>query len=310
MSSKDPYHILGVSRGADADEIKRAYRKLAKQHHPDRNPGNPQAAEKFKEVQAAYEVLGDTQRRQQYDQFGAGGPRPDFHHWDSHAAHRHRPDMGGFDFGNVGDLSSIFEQFFGGGGGRGRPAQAARAAPGADLEHGVQVSFEEALAGTQREVVLSSPDGGTERISFRVPAGVTDGQRIRVRGKGHLGQGGRGDLLITCRVAPHRFFRREGDDLYLDAPLTILEATLGAKITVPTLTGSASVSIPGGTGSGAKLRLRGHGVPAKDGDNAGDLFVVLKIQPPKELTPEAREMLESLQDQLDDDPRQNLDWGV
>jgi len=316
MSSKDPYQILGVSRSADADEIKRAYRRLAKQHHPDRNPGNPQAADRFKEVQAAYEVLGDPQRRQQFDQFGAGGPRPDFHHWNSHTTQRHAPDTGGFDFGNLGDLSSIFEQFFSGarmrgqGRGRGRSTVSATQAapPGADLEHHVQVSFEEALHGTTREVVLSAPEGGSERISFRVPAGVSNGQRIRVRGKGHQGPGGRGDLMITCTVAPHRFFRREGSHLYLDVPLTITEAALGTKISVPTLSGSATVSIPPGTASGAKLRLRGHGVPAKNGASSGDLYVVVKIQPPKDLSPKARELLAALQTELTEQPRATLGW--
>lgn len=314
MSSKDPYEILGVSRTADADEIKQAYRRLAKQHHPDRNPGNPQATERFKEVQAAYEVLGDSKRRQQFDQFGAGGPRPDFHHWDAHTTHRHGGDVG-FDFGNLGDLSSIFEQFFAGTSARGRGrgpggARAQAAHPGADLEHYVQVTFEEALHGTKREVVLSAPEGGAERIEFRVPAGVKNGQKIRVRGKGHHGMGGRGDLIITCTVEPHRFFRREDNDLYVDAPLTIIEAALGAKITVPTLSGSATVSIPPGTASGAKLRLRGHGVPAKNGATAGDLFVVIKIQAPKELTPKARELLESLQTELHEEPRAQIGWDT
>jgi DnaJ-class molecular chaperone len=314
MGDKDPYDILGVSRSANQDEIKRAYRRLAKQHHPDRNPGNPKAADQFKEVQAAYEVLGDPQRRQEYDQFGAGGPRPDFHGWDPRTAHRHRSEGASFDFGSFGDLSSIFEQFFtrrsGPGGGRAQQRTAQAGPPGGDLEHRVHVTFEESLSGTSREVVLNAPEGGTERIAFRIPAGVEDGQRIRVRGKGHLGAGGRGDLIITCHVTPHAYFRRSGKDLHLDAPLTIAEAALGGKIAVPTLSGSATVTIPPGTSSGTKLRLRGHGVPGNNNASAGDLIVVIKIQAPPSLSERARELLISLQEELGDNPRDRLDWQL
>ncbi|RMF85425.1 MAG: J domain-containing protein, partial [Planctomycetota bacterium] len=211
VQSRDPYEILGVSRNASADEIKRAYRRLAKQHHPDRNPGDKKAEERFKEVQAAYDVLGDPQRRAEYDRFGAGGPAPDFHRW----AEAPPPGAVSVDFGDLGDLSSIFEQFFQGrapGATRaGRARRTHRRAPkGGDLEHTVFLTLEEAAAGAKREVVLRTSDDprDTERIEFRVPPGVTDGQRIRLAGRGQVGPGGRGDLYVICRLQPHPVFRR------------------------------------------------------------------------------------------------------
>lgn len=304
MASKDPYDILGVPRSATADEIKRAYRRLAKQYHPDRNQGDKSAEQRFKEVHAAYEVLGDPERRAQYDRFGAGGPRPEFHQWRTHAA---GPFEGaGFEFGGFGDLTSIFEQFFSrsGAGQRGRRRAAARVRPrGANIEHAVELSFEEALRGTTRDVVLSGPDGRSERISVRIPAGVRDGQRVRIAGKGQAGAGGRGDLIIRCRVRPHPTFRRDGLDILVDLPLTLTEAALGARVEVPTPDGLALVSVPAGTASGTKLRLRGRGVRDARTGRTGDLLAVVRIVPPKSLTPRARELLEALAAELNESPR-------
>jgi len=308
MSNKDPYEILGVSRTATPEEIKQAYRRLAKKHHPDRNPQDRKGAEqRFKEIQAAYEVLGDSQRRAQYDQWGAGGPAPEFHTWTSRGTGGE--DIG-FDFNSLGDLNSIFEQFFGRGmGARGRRRTATRAAPrGADLEYAVDLSFEEAVRGTVREVVLTGANGSTEQIRFRVPANVTDGQRIRVRGKGQDGPGGRGDLMILCRIRPHPYFRREGLDVTLDVPLTYAEATLGAQVEIPTLDGATVVKVPPGTSSGTKLRLRGRGLRDGRTGQTGDLFAVVRIVAPKSLSPRASELVQQLDRELQQRPREDLGW--
>lgn len=318
MSRKDPYEILGVSRTASADEIKRAYRRLAKAHHPDRNPNDRTAETKFKELQAAYEVLGDPERRAQYDRFGAGGPRPDFQNW----SHTNGARAGGVevDFSDFGDLSSIFEQFFNrsgagvGGSTRARTRRATAAPdvrmPGADLEHAVEISFDEALRGTRRAIVLSGGAGEQERIEFRVPAGVAAGQRIRLRGKGHPGVAGRGDLIVTIRVHPHRHYRRDGLDLLLDVPLSYAEAALGAKVDIPTPEGPTRITIPPGTASGTKLRLRGKGVHDERRDETGDLYAVVKIEAPRELSARARELLVELDREAPQHPRVSLDWDV
>lgn len=310
-SGKDPYEILGVSRNATAEEIKRAYRRLAKESHPDRNRNDKRAAERFKEVRAAYEVLGDPQRRAQYDRFGAGGPMPDVHTWTSGAGAPFE-DLG-FDFGRADDLTSIFEQFFtraGGARGRRRTRAANVQTRGADLEYALEISFEEAVCGTKREVVLSGGPGADEqeRIQFRIPPGVHDGQLIRLRGKGQEGPGGRGDLLIRCHVRPHAYFRREGRDILVDLPLSLTEAALGAEVEIPTLGGTTIVRVPAGTSSGTKLRLRGRGVSGAGAEPAGDLYAVVRIQAPKTLSARARQLLTELSQELNQKPREDLGW--
>jgi DnaJ-class molecular chaperone len=309
MTRTDPYEILGVSRSASQDEIKRAYRRLAKQYHPDHNPNDKSAETKFKEVQAAYEVLGDPQRREQYDRFGAGGPAPDVHTWGQRTTGV--PEGVSVDFGGFGDLTSIFEQFFSRGA-RTRSARAQRStgARGADIEHTVTVSFEEALHGTSREVILQSSAGpqAAERIEVRIPAGVTDGQRIRVRGKGQDGLGGRGDLMIRCQVQAHPYFRRDGRDVLLDLPLTFTEATLGTRVEIPTPDGPTVLTVPAGTSSGAKLRLRGRGVKDPRGAAPGDMYAIVRITVPKQVAPRTRELLEELERETDLKPRQDLPW--
>lgn len=310
MAAKNPYEILGVSRTANADEIKRVYRRLAKEHHPDRNRGNKQAEEKFKEIQAAYDVLGDAERRTQFDRFGAGGPRPDFHHW------QRQPNAGYEDgnatFGDMGDLSSVFEQFFrrGGIGGEGAQQRTAPAqtGPGTDLSYDVDLSFEEAASGTTREVVLSG-GGKSEHIKVKIPAGVADGQRIRVPGKGHHGGGGgRGDLILTAHVRPHAFFRREGLDLLLDVPLSLSESILGATIDIPTLSERVSIRVPPGASSGTKLRVREKGLRDARARTVGDLYAVLKIRAPESVTDAARRLAEELQKEQREDPRAQEPW--
>lgn len=322
MEHKDPYEILGVSRTASADEIKRVYRRLAKEHHPDRNPGNKRAEEKFKQVQAAYEVLSDPQKREQYDRFGAGGPAPDFQNWgggfrQGGPGANHQEVQ--FNVGDLGDLSSIFEQFFsrggmGGGSPRGRngrrrssvAAEPAQAGP--DIETAVDVGFEEAARGCTRQIMLGGA-GHNERIEVRIPRGISDGQKIRARGKGQPGESGRGDLIITVRVAAHPYFRRDGNDILLDVPLSLAEAALGAKIDIPTLEGPGRIVVPPGASSGTRLRLRGKGVTPEHG-SAGDLYAVVKIEAPRDLSPRARELVEQLDAELRQSPRAGLGWPV
>lgn len=319
MARKDPYEILGVSRNASAEEIKSAYRRLAKQYHPDRNRGDKSAETKFKEVQAAYEVLGDAEKRAQYDRFGEGGPMPDFGAWNAGfrtATARGPGGAGGFDFAEMGDLGSIFEQFFSRGGARARAGRGGRrsatvAQTGGDIEHEVHIGFEEAIRGTTREITLRTESGrgaATERIEFRVPAGVEHGQRIRIRGRGEDGPGGRGDLIIRVSVGSHPYFRREKLDLYVDIPLSFTEAALGAQVDVPTLEGMFTVKIPAGTSSGAKLRLRGKGV--KDGrtGETGDLFVVVRVVVPRHVSQRAAELIRELDELIGEDPRRDVAW--
>jgi DnaJ-class molecular chaperone len=299
MANKDPYDILGVSRSATQDEVKRAYRRLAKLHHPDRNPNDPGAENRFKEVSAAYEVLGDPQRRQQYDRFGAGGPAPNVHAWTS------GPNVG---FENLGgsfssdDLTSIFEQFFSRATGRGTGRRASRRPRprGANIEHTVELTLEEATRGTEREIILSTDGspGSREHIRFKVPAGVTDNQRIRVREQGQPGPGGRGDLMIRCRLRPHPRFRRDGLDLHVDLELTFAQAALGTEVEVPTLEDTQIVKVPAGTPGGTKLRLRGKGLRDGRMGTTGDLYAVVRVSVPKTLSPRARELIESLEEEL------------
>ena len=340
MPPRDYYDILGVSRTASQDEIKRAYRKLAKAYHPDRNPGNKNAETHFKEVQEAYDTLNDPQKRKTYDQFGhtgvGAGAGP--HSWRSGPTGEHvytwqtggGPDIpvenledlfevfartGGGKFGGrTGD--SIFDQFFSGSGSRGRrrrpasPAGTETAAP-SPVEHPVTLSFEQALHGTTLDLHLSRDGGlaGTETVRVRIPPGVAEGQRIRIRGKGTSpGTGGPpGDLYIVCNIQPHRYFRRLGNDILLDLPLSIAEAALGTKVEVPTLDGKMVLTVPPGTPSGAKLRLKGKGVKPPGNKPQGDLYVVVRIVPPKNLTPRQRELLEQFR-AIEESPRKETGW--
>jgi curved DNA-binding protein len=340
MPPRDFYDILGVPRTASQDEIKRAYRKLAKAYHPDRNPGNKNAETRFKEVQEAYDTLNDPQKRKTYDQFGhtgvgaGGGPQS----WRSGPTGEHvytwqaggGPDIpvenledlfkvfsqaGGGEFGGR-PGGSIFEEFFSGPGSRGRrrrpasPAGTETAAP-SPVEHPVILSFEQALQGTTLDLHLSREGGpaGTETVRVRIPPGVAEGQRIRIRGKGNSpGTGGPpGDLYIVCNIQPHRYFRRLGNDILLDLPLSIAEAALGTKVEVPTLDGKMVLTVPPGTPSGAKLRLKGKGVKPPGNKPQGDLYVVVRIVPPKNLTPRQRELLEQLR-ATEESPRKETGW--
>jgi DnaJ-class molecular chaperone len=314
---RDYYEVLGVPRTASLDEIKRAYRKLAKQHHPDRNPGDPEAEQRFKEVQQAYDVLSDSNKRAEYDQFGAAGVGA----WRTTPGGQRVYQWGGGSTINVDDLEdlmaafgagsrrpSIFEEFFGRRAGRGwEPAPE----PGADQEFPISLSFEQAVHGATVSIrVPSATNSNSETLDVRIPPGVQDGQRIRVKGRGHPGSHGGppGDLFLVCTVRPHAYFRRQGSDIYLDVPVTVPEAVLGAKIDVPTLDGRAVVQLPPGTGSGTRLRLKGRGVPKPAGGQRGDQYVVVQVMPKPKLTPEERELFEKLRVSEDTNPRSKLGW--
>ena len=309
MTNKDPYEILGVAQGASQQDIKQAYRRLAKRHHPDRNPDDKSAEARFKEVRAAYDVLGDPERRAQYDRFGAGGPAPDINAWATGGG----SPIGGAPFGfDSADLSSIFEQFFSRGDARrGRRATRERSqARGPNLEHSVELSLEEAAQGIERDVILMTNGTGNqkERIRFRLPAGIKDGQRVRLRGKGQDGPGGRGDLMVRCTVRPHPILRRAGNDILLDLPLTFTEAALGTSVEIPTLDGTTVVKVPPGTSGGTKLRLRGRGIHITGDKDSGNMYAIVRIQVPRELSDQARATLLELDKQLDQQPRAGEAW--
>jgi DnaJ-class molecular chaperone len=338
MAKRDYYEVLGLSRTATADEIKKAHRKLARQYHPDMqsNKNNKQSEEKFKEVQEAYDVLSDTQKRQNYDQFGhagvGAGPGPGgagngsgfdeaFRRSGAggrggRAGWRAGPnvtveDLDPSDFSNSGDFSDIFEQLFGGRGAApgGRPAPRGRAKPepqrGADVEHPVTLTFEQAARGVTLPLQINR-DGKLETIDIKVPPGVKDGSKIRIRGRGQQTGGEPGDLFIITQVLQHEYFRREGLDILVDLPLSLYEALLGAKVSVPTLDGPVTLTIPQGTSSGAKLRIKGRGV--ERGGEKGDELVVVKIIVPKEIDDDDRKAIKLMQEKHPIDARADVKW--
>jgi molecular chaperone DnaJ len=349
--TKDLYEALGVSKGAPADEIKKAYRKLAKAHHPDKNPGDAAAEDRFKEIQHAYDVLSDPEKRKAYDQFGSSDGRRGFD-----------PRGGGFNFegdfnvGDFGDLGDLFGGIFG----RGRGAQQrSRAERGADLEVQVNVSFEDSLRGIETKIpvevetacrdcggsgakpgtspkvcpecrgrgVISESQGlfalsqpcprcrgngtviedpcprchgsgrerRTKRYSVKVPAGVKDGTRIRLRGKGEAGVAGgpAGDLFVVTRVAESPIYKRRGSDLEVEVPVSLADAALGTEVEVPTPEGAVSLKVPAGSEHGKLLRIKGRGAPKLKGGK-GDVLARLKLEVPKKLNKKQRELLEEL----------------
>jgi molecular chaperone DnaJ len=374
---KDYYQVLGVPRNASAAEIKKAYRKLAQRHHPDANPGNKEAEERFKEVSAAYDVLGDPEKRKSYDQVrdmvGAGGFRAGPGGFPGGGGARVRVEdlFGqGAGFGDIGDLGDLFSVFTGGRGGRGGRVSASGGSRGADLETEVRISFEDAMSGTTVPVKVRGPVpcptcggsgaepgttpltcpecggtgqsvvnqgffqmaqtcrrcGGSGRIverpcktcrgsgvtqstrefQVRIPAGVKDGARIRLSGRGEAARaGGRaGDLYVRVRVAPHPVFGRKDSDLTVELPVTYPEAALGANVSVPTLNGPVTLKVPAGTATGRTFRIRGKGVPRRGG--RGDLLVTVKVDVPQKLSREEKALLKELKDAQTQSPRRRL----
>jgi curved DNA-binding protein len=314
---KDPYSVLGVPRDAKDDAIRKAYRKLARELHPDVNPGDPVAEERFKEVSGAYAVLSDPDKRSAYDEFGEIALDPNF---DAERAREASQAFGGGQgfggfgggpgMGGFGGLDDLFSNLFSRGGGGFEGVHLRRA--GQDVVAELELDFLEAALGGERRLTISRPsaDGGSRQqtVTVRIPPGVADGGRIRLRGKGGEGIGGGppGDLFARIHVRPHPFFRREGRDLFLDVPVSVREAILGAKVAIPTLRGRVTVSIPPGTDSGSKLRLRGKGVPHPSGKGAGDLFVVIQIKVPRDLDAAAKARIEELTELDVPDPRGKL----
>lgn len=304
--AKNLYDVLGVSKTASEAEIKSAYRKLARKYHPDLNKDNKGAAEKFKEVSAAYDIIGNKERRQKYDNneidadgkptgFGAGGFGGDGGFYSSYGSagnpfgqgfsgHGHSGMNGGFDFSSIFG-EDIFSQFAGGA--QGFQGGARRPRKGEDIAYTMKISFLDAANGSEQKVFL-----GGKNINVKVPAGTKDGQTLRLKGLGQpsMNGGENGDVLITLNVQPHPYFRAEGNDIYIDLPITLKEAVLGAKITVPTLTGKVAVKVPPYSDSGEKLRLKGKGI------KSGDEIITLKVVTSKTKDSELEKVLEKLPD--------------
>jgi len=315
---RNPYEVLGVSKKASEAEIKKAFRTLAKKHHPDTHANDPKAVKRFQEISAAYEVIGDKEKRAQYDRGEideAGQPKgfnQGFHPggagfeqgFEGFRARGGRAGPQGQEFHWSGDgaeglrAEDIFADFLGGGGGKRR----AQPRKGADVQLQTTVSLQEAALGGTRRVVVA--DG--RQLEVRIPPGVKDGQQIRLRGQGVPGERGGppGDALITIAIAPHPFFERDGRDLRMDLPITLKEAVMGAKVPVPTLTGPVTLTVPPHSNSGRVLRLKAKGLPGTGGETAGDLYVRLVVAVPETPDPTLDAFVKSWDN--DYDPRAKL----
>jgi curved DNA-binding protein len=303
MKYKDYYKILGVERNASAEEIKKAYRRLARKFHPDVSKETG-AEEKFKDVNEANDVLSDPQKRAAYDQLGQyrGGqefrPPPD---WSE------RFGAGGFASGEGGaDISDLFSQLFGMGGRKsGRHGFASHTAKGRDIETEISLSLEEAFQGVERSMQLATPGHGARTVKVRIPAGILPGSRLKVPGKGDVSMHGQtGDLFLKIQIAPHPLFRLEGRDIYLDTPITPSEAVLGATLNVPTMTGAVRLKVPAGVKPGQKMRLSGKGMPSREG--TGDLYVQLLVAVPPHPSEAERGLYEQLAGISDFNPRKHF----
>jgi DnaJ-class molecular chaperone len=298
---KDPYEILGVAKTASADEIRKAYRKLAKKLHPDLNPGDKRAEDEFKEVTAANDLLSDPEKRRRYDAgeidaSGAEKAPPHARYYRDYAGgagHPYESHSGFADFAESDDLIAELLR---------RSAEQARRRPGVDLHYELQVDFLDAVNGAAKTITL--PGGGTLQVT--IPPGVEDGQILRLRGKGapSPGEGEPGDALVQIVVKPHRYFVREGDDILVDLPITVKEAALGGEVRAPTTTGSVMLRIPKRSNTGDVLRLRGKGVKKRDG--AGDELVKLKVMMPTEPEPELEAFIAGWKPSPTYDPRKEM----
>jgi DnaJ-class molecular chaperone len=316
---RDPYEVLGVPRGASAAAIKSAFRKLAKKHHPDSNKNDPKAAERFSELNTANEILGDEDKRKQFDrgEIDAEG-KPRFTGFPGGGAAGGRAGAGGFESytfrsgtgGGAGGFEDILNSMFAnagrgrGGAGRASPFEFDTGGVGLDLDLKVamSVSLEEAVKGGEKRVRL--PTG--KELNVKIPAGVTEGQQIRLRGQGETAQGHPpGDLLITVNIAPHPFFKVDGGDIRVELPITLYEAVLGGKVRVPTLGGAVELSIPKNTSSGRTFRLKGKGLP-KAGGTSGDLFVTTRIMLPDGNDADLEALMQKWRDGHPYNPRTDL----
>lgn len=293
MDYRDYYQVLGVERGAQEAEIKKAYRKLARKYHPDINPGNKAAEAKFKEINEAYEVLSDKEKREKYDRFGRDWQRyqqPGPAGWGDAGA-------GGVPFGGGGDFSDFFETLFGGGRAPGR-SQASFRMDGQPVEHEAEITLEEAFSGTQRTLQFSNPNGTPRTITVKVPPGVETGSRVRVAGEGAPGVGGgkRGDLYLIIKVLPDSRYERHGDDLETSVAVDLYTMLLGGAARVPIIGGKAvTLNVPAGTQNGRKFRISGQGMPRlRAPETRGDLYVKLEAQLPNQLSARERELIEEL----------------
>jgi curved DNA-binding protein len=308
MEYKDYYKTLGVDRSASQDEIKHAYRKLAMQYHPDRNPGDASAEEKFKEINEAQQVLGDVEKRARYDQLGAsysrwqqqGGQRQGGFNWEDWMSSQQqggtRVEYGG-DIGDIfgeGGFSDFFTQIFGGmGGTRTQTRRAGRAAPPRTYESTVNISLQEAFTGATRAMQVDD-----RRIEVKIPPGAKTGTRVRMAGAGPVGPDGRqGDIFLQVEVAPDARYEREGDDLITEVTTDLYTAVLGGQVTVPTPAGNVMLTIPAGTQPGQTFRLAKRGMPKlRNPQEHGDLFARVKVRIPRNLTEEQRKLFEQLRD--------------
>ena len=301
---KDYYKILGVERNASEKEIRSAFRKLARKYHPDVNPGDKSAEEKFKEISEAHEVLSDKEKRKRYDQFGqyweqvgsqgpqAGAP-PGWEGFvfDSGDFARRGPQRERIDLGGESGFSDFFEMLFGGGGPGGGAARRTARAPskGRNIEAELEVSFEDAFTGAKKEFTIAG-----RRIELTIPKGVKNGQKLRLANQGEEGPAGRGDLIITIRVRPHRVFERREDDLYVEVPVDYLLAALGGETYVPTPSGRVTMKVPPNTSSGRTFRLPGQGMPKLKENKRGNLYAKVRVQIPEVLSDKEKELLDQI----------------
>lgn len=312
--AEDYYKTLELNRGASQAEIDKAYAKLARKFHPDVNPDDKHAKTKFQAIQAAYDVLKDPKQRELYDRYGTafeqaaqgGGPR-------GGASWSHNVGPEDFDFAQFfggqapGGFGDMFNQMRGRGGGR--RGRAAAGMPGADVTAEVEIPFNMSITGGETQLTLQHDSGETEALTVHIPAGIDDGKKLRLRGRGEPGMNGgpRGNLLVTVRVAQHPYFTRRGEHLYVRLPLTLREAAEGAKVDIPTPKGMVSLRVPPGSSSGRKLRVKGHGV-AVPGKPPGDLFAELQIMLPPNLDESALAQIREIDARSPTNPRRDLRW--
>jgi len=320
MAKRDYYEVLGVKKTATEEEIKKAYRKLAMQHHPDRNPGNKQAEERFKEINEAYAVLSDREKRRQYDQFGPSGFRQRFSQEDIFRGFDISDLFKDLGFSTNDVFSRIFrgggrggkvryegfEDLFGQGGGQaydfggpfsagGYQSQGGMAQKGQDIHSDLNITFQEAAFGGEKKVRFSK-GGRVEEVTVKIPPGIESSKKLRLAGKGMEGVAGGppGDLYLKVNVAEHPLFKREGSDIALDKEIKISEALLGTTIEVPTLDGSKHIKVPPGTQSHSRIRLKGFGLPRLQGGGKGDEYVRIIIKYPKSLNEKQKKLAEEL----------------